>query len=237
MKATIIISNYNYARFLRSSIESCLAQTYPCDIIEVDDASTDNSWETALEYVKDGVQVVRLKDNSRGNARGKNVGICLSKNPYITCLDSDDMILPDSIERRMEFISDSDFVHGWSHRVGSNEEYSSIMRTPGLLTKRFKFNARAKKLLKEVDRKAKNSVPRWSFAIEASTVLANKCLYEKFGLYDEDMRWSIDREMWWRWLSHGVTKHILKEYVSIYRKHAGQVTRDRHLKNHKECTR
>ncbi len=226
MKATVIISNFNYGQFLGSAIDSCLAQTCPCDIIVVDDASTDNSWEVALGYVKDGVKIVRLKNNSEGNARGKNVGICMSKTPYITCLDSDDMLLPSSIEKRLEFALDYDFVHGWAQRIWTLENYQTVL-TPELLSRPFVFNDRAKKRM--------NEKTQWTFAIDASTVLTSRSMYEKFGLYDEEMRWTIDREMWWRWLSHDSTRYVLKEYVSIYRKHERQVTRDRSRKSPEKC--
>lgn len=226
MKTTIVISNYNYGRFLGSAIDSCLAQTCPCDIIVVDDASTDDSWKVASGYVQDGVKIVRLKNNSGGNARGKNVGICLSSTPYITCLDSDDMLLPSSIENRLAFAPDYDFVHGWAQRIWTLENYQTIL-TLDLLSRPFVFRDRAKKRM--------NEQVQWTFVIDASTVLTSRTMYEKFGLYDEEMRWTIDREMWWRWLSHSATRHVLKEYVSVYRKHEDQVTRDRSRKNPNKC--
>lgn len=228
MKTTVVISNYNYAKFVRSAIDSCLQQSVPCDIIVVDDASTDGSWEVISSYVSLGVRAVKLKQNSGGNARGKNVGICLAKSPYVTCLDADDMLLPSSIAARRKHLPDFDFVNGRAFRQKSTKKYSSILRqiTPKL--DMCQFPERSKKLLKEG--------PRWAFAIEASTVLAKKELYEKFGLYDEEMRWTIDREMWHRWLSHGVTNKVLEEYVSIYRHHPNQVTHDRSRKDPKKCS-
>ena len=90
-------------------------------------------------------------------------------------------------------------------------------------------------MLSQRAQKRMNEQVQWTFAIDASTVLAGRSMYEKFGLYDEEMRWTIDREMWWRWLSHDATRYVLKEYVSIYRKHDGQVTRDRTRKNPQKC--
>ncbi len=224
-----MISNFNYERYVRSSIESCLAQSYPCKIIVVDDASTDNSWDVICEYAKDGIKAVRLSKNSGGNARGKNVGICLSETPYITCLDADDMLLPNSIEDRMPFPSKTDFIHGWSIFLKNTDNYSDILKTTNVLSRKFRYNPRQQKLLKEAE-------VRWTWAIEASTVLAHRSLYEKFGLYDEEMRWSIDREMWWRWLSHGARKLVLSKFVSIYRRHDAQLTQDRTRKDPRICS-
>lgn len=230
-KVSVVISNYNYGRFVSSAIESCLAQTHPCSVIVVDDASSDDSWDVIQGYVKDGVMAVRLKKNSGGNARGKNVGICLSKTPYITCLDADDLLLPNSIEIRTQYIDQYDFVHGWALSVKSTESYKNILSKEVLRLRNFTLPGRAKKLLLE------QPGPRWAFAVEASTVLSNRSLYERFGLYDEEMRWTIDREMRWRWLYHGATKKMLKKYVSIYRRHKNQLTADRSRKDPKLCAK
>ncbi len=230
---TIVISNWNYEKFVDSAIESCLNQTVPCDILVVDDASTDNSWNVIKKYVHKNSQVkgVRLSSNSDGNARGKNVGICLSETPYIVCLDADDMLLPKSLATRLKYISDVDFVHGWARHARSTKKYSHILQT--LPHKKVGYTERRKTLAAQ----CVETPTRWSFAIEASTVIANKSLYNRLGLYDEEMRWTIDREMWWRWLFHGATRHTVDKFVSIYRKHPGQVTGDRSRKNPSACAK
>lgn len=213
---TIVISNYNYARYLSSSIESCLAQTIPCEIIVVDDASTDDSWNIVKSYVCGSVHGVRLKENSGGNARGKNVGICMSDMEYITCLDSDDMLLPDSVEERLKAIDDFDFVHGFAYRFKTTKNYKDID---------IKTICKARYVpTKKVLCKFSQSSTRWTSVINASSVLVRKSLYERMGLYDEEMKWKIDREMWWRFLAHGAKRAMIYKYVSIYRKHAEQLT-------------
>lgn len=230
---TVVISNYNYGKYVGAAIESCADQTQFCKIIVVDDASTDDSWKIIKSYVDDClVTAVRLKQNSGGNARGKNVGICLSRTPYVQCLDADDMLLPESLEDRHDALcaEDADFSHGWSYRINTRANIRCLLKKrPELLETGYALNKRQKKLSKEAPE-------RWTWAIEASTVLARRSLYDRFGLYDEEMRWKIDREMWWRWLSHGVTKSTVMKYVSVYRKHDEQVTRDRSRKNPEKCT-
>ena len=51
MRASIVIINYNYARFLRQAIESALAQTYEdSEVVVIDDGSTDNSSDVIQSY-------------------------------------------------------------------------------------------------------------------------------------------------------------------------------------------
>src|SRR5690606_34946497 len=67
----------------------------------------------------------------------------------------------------------------------------------------------------------------WYRGVEASTVLVKRSVYEKFGLYDEDLKWKIDREMWFRLLSQKCQKIFIDQHVSIYRKHSKQISQDR----------
>lgn len=217
IESTVVISNYNYGRYIEAAVDSCLDQTVLCKIIVVDDVSTDESWTILQNYRNDSnVTLVRLKKNSGGNARGKNVGIALTKTKYVTCLDSDDMLVPDSIEQRMNF-DGVDFVHGWTHHVRSHDGYEDIKKNESL-KKPWRKNARYQKLAHEI------GSPRWAWAIQGNTVLAKMELYEKFGLYDEEMKWKVAREMWYRWLSHGATVRTVDRFVAIYRKHGKNIT-------------
>ncbi len=225
---TVVISNYNYGAYVPSAIDSCLAQSVPCKIIVVDDASTDQSWRKIKRYASDQVTCVRLKKNSRGNARGKNVGIALSDTEYITCLDSDDMLLPKSIEKRRNLINGKDFVHGWAYALKTRRPYDEVLVKLSGLSLREQEKAYEAKYRRKT---SKLSAVKWAFKVKASTVLARRSLYEKFGLYDEHLRWKIDKEMWHRWLYHGATQTWVAEYISVYRKHRAQVTRNRKVKD------
>ena len=51
MRISILINNFNYARFLGDAIDSALAQAGPdVEVIVCDDASTDHSWEVIAGY-------------------------------------------------------------------------------------------------------------------------------------------------------------------------------------------
>ncbi len=99
-KVSIIISNYNYAEFLATAIESTLAQTYEkVEVIVVDDGSTDNS-RAVLERYKDRVTVI-LKEHG-GETTCRNLGFERSTGDIIAFLDSDDFYGPDTVERVLE---------------------------------------------------------------------------------------------------------------------------------------
>ena len=93
---SIIINNYNYSCFVRTAIESSLAQTYKnIEVIIVDDGSTDDSRNIINEYLNRAKVV--LKTNG-GQASALNVGIAKSKGNFILILDSDDYLYPEAVE-------------------------------------------------------------------------------------------------------------------------------------------
>lgn len=92
---SIVIDNFNYARFLSTSIDSALAQTHPrIEVIVVDDCSTDNSRAVVAGY---GDQVVPvLKTVNEGHGAAFNTGFAASNGGIVLFLDSDDYLYPDA---------------------------------------------------------------------------------------------------------------------------------------------
>ncbi len=96
LRASIIIDNYNYARFLRDAIDSALSQTYEnCEVVVVDDGSTDNSREVLESYDR-RVKAVYKCNGGQGSAL--NAGFEASGGDLIIFLDADDILLPCAVE-------------------------------------------------------------------------------------------------------------------------------------------
>jgi hypothetical protein len=97
--ASIIISSYNYACFLREAIDSALAQTYPeTEVLVVDDGSTDSSWEIIQGY---GDRVRGLRKENGGQASAFNAGLREYRGDVVFFMDSDDALLPSAVNRAM----------------------------------------------------------------------------------------------------------------------------------------
>ena len=103
-RASIIVSSYNYGRFLRVAIDSALNQTYPeTEVIVVDDGSRDESPQIIAEY---GGRITPLIKANGGQGSVFNEGFKLSRGDVIVFLDSDDMLFSDTIERTMPLFED-----------------------------------------------------------------------------------------------------------------------------------
>lgn len=96
VSASIVIANYNYARFLRRCIDSALAQDHPgVEVVVVDDASTDGSADVIRSY---GSRVVAcLKPTNGGHAAAFNAGFAASRGDLVLFLDADDYLYPQAV--------------------------------------------------------------------------------------------------------------------------------------------
>ncbi len=95
---SIIINNYNYEKFVGAAISSALEAAamadVQCEVIVVDDGSTDDSMEVIQAC--EGIQVI-VKDNG-GQASALNAGFAAAKGKYIHFLDADDLLVKDAVE-------------------------------------------------------------------------------------------------------------------------------------------
>jgi glycosyltransferase involved in cell wall biosynthesis len=103
---SIIINNYNYARYLPEAIESALSQSYPqTEILVVDDGSTDGSREVIL---RQDYRIVPILKRNGGQASALNAGVAQSRGKIICFLDADDFWYPDKVARIVEIIERED---------------------------------------------------------------------------------------------------------------------------------
>lgn len=111
MMISIIVPVYNVAEYLPQCIESICCQTYAdLEIILVDDGSTDDSPAICDAYaVKDKrIQVIH-KENG-GPSAARKMGIAAAHGEYISCVDSDDWIEPDMLQKLMDMGAGADII-------------------------------------------------------------------------------------------------------------------------------
>jgi glycosyltransferase involved in cell wall biosynthesis len=97
---SILVSNYNYARYIGESLQSALEQTYSnIEIIVCDDGSTDESVRIIEEYQRKDPRVQLIRKANGGQASGFNAAFAASRGEILALLDSDDLFLPHKVER------------------------------------------------------------------------------------------------------------------------------------------
>jgi glycosyltransferase involved in cell wall biosynthesis len=115
---SILVSNYNYGRYIASAIQSALDQTYRnIELIICDDGSTDHSIEVIEEFERKDSRLRLIRKANGGQASGFNAAFAVSQGEIIALLDSDDLFLPNKVERIVaDFQSHPDAGFG-VHRV------------------------------------------------------------------------------------------------------------------------
>lgn len=114
-KVTMIVTNYNHAKFLPEALESVKNQTYQnIQTIVVDDGSSDNSLEVLAAWIDKNPGVVakqiRLNEN-RGKWYALNRAIEGADGELIALQDADDSSCPSRIERQVEALQQTNSMH------------------------------------------------------------------------------------------------------------------------------
>jgi glycosyltransferase involved in cell wall biosynthesis len=103
-RITVLMPVYNTAAYLREAIESILNQNFgDFELLIIDDASTDDSFQIASSYTDPRVQVVRKPANS-GYTDSLNQGLQLARGEYIARMDSDDISDTERFRKQVEFM-------------------------------------------------------------------------------------------------------------------------------------
>lgn len=100
-KVSIVIPSYNRASVLPRAIKSVFAQTFhDFEIIVVDDCSTDDTANVVPSFFDSRIRYIRHEQNKGGNA-ARNTGINAAKGEFVAFLDSDDVWLPEKLQKQL----------------------------------------------------------------------------------------------------------------------------------------
>jgi CMP-N-acetylneuraminic acid synthetase len=103
-RVTVYITNYNYGRYLRQSIDSVLSQTLQdFELLIIDDGSTDDSRQIMENYA-DHPKVELIYQKNRGLNVTNNIALRLARGQYIVRLDADDYFEPDALEAMAQLL-------------------------------------------------------------------------------------------------------------------------------------
>lgn len=194
---SIIMPSYNTALYIEETIQSVLNQTYPnWELIIVDDCSTDNTDEV-LEKIKDPrIHYLKNEKNS-GAAVSRNKALRKAKGQWIAFLDSDDLWMPNKLEKQIRFMEENGYAFSYTNyeEIDVNGNKTGVTVTgPQKITKTGMFNY------------------CWPGCL---TVMYNA---EKVGLIQiEDIKKNNDYAMWLK-VCKKVNCYLLDEYLAQYRK-------------------
>ncbi|MBW4418224.1 MAG: glycosyltransferase [Myxacorys californica WJT36-NPBG1] len=117
MKVSVIISNYNYARYLPDAISSVLAQTYAnIELVIVDDGSTDDSRTVITDYQQKAPDIIKaIFQENQGQGAAFNTAFAASTGDVIAFLDADDVWKPHKLQRIVDKFNSAANIAGVMH--------------------------------------------------------------------------------------------------------------------------
>ena len=102
---SVIIPVYNVEKYLRKCVDSVLAQDIAdMEVILIDDGSPDNCGAICDEYAEKDARVKVIHKENEGVATARNVGLDIARGKYITFVDSDDYLLPNTFIPNLDYI-------------------------------------------------------------------------------------------------------------------------------------
>ena len=178
---SVIMPVYNTEKYLKTSIDSILSQTYEnIEFIIIDDGSTDNSINIVESYSDKRIRF--YKQDNRGIAISLNKGISLAKGDFIARQDADDISNPFRIEKQMQLLIEN-------KHIGLIGTCANLIDENGLVIKPLNFPGDNNSLQKYI--LTKNPF------IHGSIIMRKECL-KKVGLYREQFLLAQSYDMWLR---------------------------------------
>ena len=206
---SIVVCNFNYARYLPRSVGSALAQSHPrVEVVVVDDGSTDGSADLLRGY-GDRIRCV-FKANG-GQASAVNAGFAACSGDLVLFLDADDYLAPDACARVAAAWAPGVAKVEFGLEVVSGDERPLGLRLPPVAAD----GPEARDLLL---RFGYNASPPCS-----GNVYARAVLRRILPLPEPEWRSHTDSALYDLALFHGAVVH-LPELLGCYRIHGGNIS-------------
>lgn len=215
---SVLIPLYNHEQYINECLDSIKNQTYKnIEVIIVNDGSMDNSEQVVKQWIENNsdLNTTYISQENQGVTKTLNKMIGLSKGEYITLCASDDVLKEESIEKRVKFLKNNPSLKaciGDANVIGTNSEFVDESAMKSL------FYADYKRLENNI---VNELVLNWS--VVGPTFLAKKSLYEKVGMYDENLLVE-DREFYLRVLADNLLGFV-PIIVAKYRIHTSNISR------------
>lgn len=114
IKISVIIPCYNQQDLIIKAIES-IPKRDDIEIIVIDDGSTDNTWNTLLDYMSNNSSYMNLillySEENKGVAHTVNIGYDNAKGEYVVLLGSDDYFYTEKFEEAIKELDGTDLVY------------------------------------------------------------------------------------------------------------------------------
>ena len=210
---SVVMPTYNQGKYINEAIESVLAQTYGhLELIIIDDFSTDGTEKVVAQCQDDRVKYFR-SDNHKIIASSRNQGITLARGEYIAFLDSDDIWLPEKLEKTLNVMEGSEDIALTYARFKTTQE----MKVSSVVLPKPK-RCESGQVFK--------SLYIWTF-IACSGVVIRKKVLERVGFFNTAPEFLAfeDTDLWLRIAQKHTVACADKDPLFLYRVHPKGISR------------
>ncbi len=216
-KVSVIIPTYNQEQYISEAIDSVLNQTYQdFEIIITNDGSSDQTLQRIQEKTDPRIRWFSFEQN-QGVSVAANHCICHATGELIAILDSDNIFLPDKLEKQVNFLT-------------NHPEFDAVFTHAKIIDKNGNYHQGKEALFQKLFSQDNKDRFQWlnSFfytdnSLCNTSVLIKKSCYSKIGLYDPRLRQVHDLDFWIR-LCLKSEIYILPEPLVLFRFHESNIS-------------
>ena len=213
---TIAVPSYNQGPYLEQALESIFEQNTATEVFVADGGSTDNSvdilrkWEPRLSGWR--------SQRDRGQSAAINECIASGSAPYVSWLNSDDILLAGCLNALVDALESNPACPAAYGRAWNLAQHTG--KKTAVWVEPF-----------DVDRLAFRCI------ISQPATVIRRAAWEAVGGLDESLQMVMDYDLWWRLYSSCGPFFFVDQYVAIARDHAATKTRAHRKMKHREAIR
>lgn len=201
-KVSVIIPAYNAMTYLPETLSSVLRQSFSdFEVLIVNDGSCDEIVQWASQIIDPRVKLISQKN--QGVSVARNTGIAHAQGEYVAFLDADDFWEPTKLEKQVQCLEDNP-------AVGLVDTWVVLALEQGELTDKIWITTAEGDVWKQMAEKCLIHC--------GSTPLIRHCCFETVGVFDQDLRFGEDWDMWIR-IASCYSLAVVKEPLVRYRQH------------------
>jgi glycosyltransferase involved in cell wall biosynthesis len=204
-RISIVTPSFNQAEFLERTILSVLNQNYPnLEYIIIDAGSKDNSVEIIRRY--EGLLAFWVSEKDNGHADALNKGFRKASGEIFAWLNSDDLYAPDALHRvalRFKDRKNADVVYGNLYRISPNDQIVSETRLAPFSARGYLYGG---------------------CDLPQPSTFWRKDLFFSVGELKLDYVFSMDTDLFYRFVLAGGQFEFLRDFVACFRLHASSKT-------------
>ncbi len=183
MKITVLLCVFNGERWIKDAVESILNQTFQeFEFLIINDGSTDNTKQILENYKNQNSKIRLINQDNVGLTASLNYGLTIAKGKWIARIDSDDISLPERLEKQYIFAEKTKSI-----LVGCQAKFIS-----------YQNNIISSPIIPNGHRKLVNNLRRQKKFFSHSSSFFKKESALKVGNYRKAMKKSQDYDLWLR---------------------------------------